>query len=118
VTGDTKKQTRHHLQASLQTFDHVSLSIDGERLDHVKDFLTSTPFFDIHLFKHNIVGAPEAGDYQMAIGGWFIMLRGLSEGDHEVKAHDEFGPQGDRVSATTRYVFHAVLPPPPPPPPN
>jgi hypothetical protein len=116
VNGDTKHQALRHLRASLDTFDHVNLSIDGQRLDRVKGFLTSTPFFDIHLYKHNIVGAPEAGDYQMAIGGWFVMIRGLSQGDHVVKAHDEFGPPDDRTSATTKYQLHAVLPPLPPPP--
>ncbi len=108
VDGATHGEARQDLRKNLRHTTGVFVSIDGEQVRHVNRFRTHTSFFRILLYNHNIVGAPKRGIYEMIIGGWFLMIRGLEAGDHTIIAHDVYPSPDGPVSATTRYKLHAA----------
>jgi hypothetical protein len=109
VDGATRAEARRQdLRKSLRHTKGLFVSIDAEQVRHVDRFRTHTPFFRIFLYNHNIVGAPKRGTYQMIVGGWFFMIRGLVAGDHTIIAHDVYPSPDGPVSATTRYKLHAA----------
>ena len=80
LDADTRKATQQIAEDQLAAIHDVVTKVDGERIHHIDRFKTAS-WLRLDLGADNLFGAP-AGQYQMFLGGWFLMVRGLDPGRH------------------------------------
>jgi hypothetical protein len=61
----------------------ISATLDGQKIENLDSYRTATDFFNITIAKDNIFDIP-AGTYRGAADGFFVFLKPLSVGDHEL----------------------------------
>lgn len=61
----------------------ISATLDGQKIENLDSYRTATDFFNITIPKDNIFDIP-AGTYRAAADGFFVFLKPLSVGDHEL----------------------------------
>jgi hypothetical protein len=61
----------------------ISATLDGQKIENLDSYRTASDFFNITIAKDNIFDIP-AGTYRGAADGFFVFLKPLSVGDHEL----------------------------------
>ena len=61
----------------------ISATLDGKKIENLDSYRTATDFFNITIAKDNIFDIPP-GTYRGAADGFFVFLKPLSVGDHEL----------------------------------
>lgn len=61
----------------------ISATLDGQKIENLDSYRTATDFFNITIAKDNIFDIP-VGTYRGAADGFFVFLKPLSVGDHEL----------------------------------
>ena len=61
----------------------ISATLDGQKIENLDSYRTATDFFNITHVKDNIFGTP-AATYRGVADGFFVFLKPLSVGDHEL----------------------------------
>ena len=104
LDADTRKATQRIAEDQLAAIHDVVTKVDGERIHHIDRFKTAS-WLRLDLGADNLFGAP-AGQYQMFLGGWFLMVRGLDPGRHTIWLGDVFTDQThtDQV-ATIKFIL-------------
>lgn len=83
----------------------VEVTIDGVSIQNISKYNVQSPIFDVTLPENNVFGAP-AGPTKAVSGGWWVLLRPLPPGDHQiifggsVIDNPTTGTQGFAVEAT------------------
>ena len=61
----------------------VEVTIDGVKIQDIDKYIVQSPIFDVTLPENNIFGAP-AGPTKAVSGGWWVLLRPLLPGNHQI----------------------------------
>jgi hypothetical protein len=62
----------------------ISATLDGQKIENLDSYRTATDFFNITYVKDNIFDVP-AGTYRGVADGFFVFLKPLSVGNHELQ---------------------------------
>ena len=62
----------------------ISATLDGQKIENLDGYRTATDFFNITIIKDNIFDAA-AGTYRGIADGFFVFLKPLSVGNHELQ---------------------------------
>lgn len=62
----------------------ISATLDGQKIENLDSYRTATDFYNITYVKDNIFGTP-AGTYRAVSDGFFVFLKPLSVGNHELQ---------------------------------
>ena len=62
----------------------ISATLDGQKIEILDSYRTATDFFNISYTRDNIYDLP-AGTYRGIADGFFVFLKPLSLGDHELQ---------------------------------
>jgi hypothetical protein len=92
VTGECDtSETESHSDADLrqcsmegQEYAAISATLDGQKIENLDSYRTATDFFNITAVKDNIFDSP-AGTFRGAADGFFVFLKPLSVGNHELQ---------------------------------
>jgi hypothetical protein len=68
-------------------FSTVSASIDGTDLKNLKDYRTTSKFFNITIPRDNVFEA-DPGTFRSVVDGFFVFLEPLPPGRHEIRFYD------------------------------
>jgi hypothetical protein len=68
-------------------FSTLTASVDGTELKNLKEYRTTSKFFNITIPGDNIFGA-DPGTYRSIVDGYFVFLEPLPPGEHEIKFYD------------------------------
>lgn len=67
----------------LVDLESMSVTIDGKKVKNLGDFRAQSPAFDFSLPEDNLFGA-DAGSYSAVTDGYWLMLKPLSPGQHQI----------------------------------
>jgi hypothetical protein len=85
-TSEAQSQSDAELrQCSMEgnEFGAISATLDGQNIEKLESYRTATDFFNVTNVKDNIFDAP-AGTYRGVADGFFVFLKPLSVGNHEL----------------------------------
>lgn len=104
LDSDTRKGTKAIADAFMAMTHDAVVKVDGERVSGIDRFKTGS-WVRLDLGADNLFGVP-AGEYQMFLEGWFVMVRGLAPGRHTIWLGDVFTDttHTDQV-ATIKFVL-------------
>ena len=97
-SGETGPQLKTCVEDGLSYVTVLQAEIDGVAVADVQSYRIVTPLLGITLPEDNVLELL-AGERQMVVGGWFLLVSPLAEGEHVIHVHDEFAP--DFVSDVT-----------------
>ncbi|HXV87940.1 MAG TPA: hypothetical protein VD710_02485 [Nitrososphaeraceae archaeon] len=86
-TSESTSQSDAELRQCSMAGDEygaISATLDGQKIEILDSYRTATDFFNISYTKDNIYDLP-AGTYRGIADGFFVFLKPLSLGDHELQ---------------------------------
>jgi hypothetical protein len=86
-TSDPASQSDADLRQCSTAGDEygaISATLDGQKIENLDSYRTATDFFNITAVKGNIFDSP-AGTYRAIADGFFVFLKPLSLGNHELQ---------------------------------
>lgn len=111
--GNTESELRSCANAIIDRATFVQASVDGKPIQDVRMFRFESPLFEFTAVKDNVFGIPE-GTTQSVADGYWILLKPLSPGDHEIHFHGgaNFPATKDvhpAVKFSTEVTYHLTI---------
>lgn len=106
----TESDLRNCAKDDQDTVNVVNATIDGRPVDKLNSFRIQSPLFDINLPPNNIAGVPP-GSTQAVSDGWFIILKPLPLGEHQIKSYGAIiDPTGSgMINFATSTTFNIIV---------
>lgn len=98
---DTVEEVRNAVTENIDQAHNLQVSVDGTNID-VDNLRTQSRLFPFELGNDNIFGAP-AGQYQAISDGYWVALKPLSVGEHEISFSAE-GADGFSLDVTYHLI--------------
>ena len=105
LDADTRKGIEAIVEGFMAMTHDAVVKVDGERVSKIDRFKTGS-WVRLDLGADNLFGVP-AGEYQMFLEGWFLMVRGLEPGRHTIWLGDVFtDPTHTDQVATIKFILN------------
>jgi hypothetical protein len=86
--GENEAELRACIDADMDVFSNVSVSVDGEAVPDIDRYWVISPMHDVTFPEGNAFEI-EPGTTQAVAAGWFVMISDLEPGTHEIVVHDD-----------------------------
>lgn len=92
------------------TVNVLNATVDGKAIQHLDRFRVQSPLFNITLPPNNIAGV-SPGTTQAISDGWFIILKPLQVGEHEIRSYGaSIDPTGSgNINFATSTTFKIIV---------
>jgi hypothetical protein len=85
--------------------------LDGKKIENLETYRTATDFFNITHVKDNIFDVP-AGTYRGVADGFFVFLKPLSVGNHELQIKTSVtNPTTPSFNYASEGIYHLKISP-------
>jgi hypothetical protein len=81
----TEEDMRQCTKDDQDKVNLVSVTVDGIEVPGVSEYRFQSPLFNLTLPENNVVGVP-AQETQGVSDGYFVMLKPLPKGEHEIRS--------------------------------
>jgi hypothetical protein len=89
----------------------ISATLDGKKIENLDSYRTATDFFNITFVKDNIFDVP-AGTYRGVADGFFVFLKPLSVGNHELQVKTSVtNPTTPSFNYASEGIYHLKISP-------
>lgn len=89
----------------------ISAVLDGEKMENLESYRTTTDFFNITYVKDNIFDVP-VGTYRGIADGFFVFLKPLSVGSHELHVKASVtNPMTPSYNFAAEAIYHLTISP-------
>lgn len=89
----------------------ISATLDGQKIESLDSYRTATDFFNITYVKDNIFDVP-AGTYKGVADGFFVFLKPLSVGNHELQVKSSVtNPMTPSYNFASEAIYHLKISP-------
>ena len=83
--ASTEEEMRQCAKEDQDKVNHVSVTVDGIEVPGLTDYRFQSPLFNLTLPENNVLGVT-AQETQGVSDGYFIMLKPLPRGEHEIRS--------------------------------
>jgi hypothetical protein len=110
--GQTQESLLAQCTEIINQQKNLELIIDGNKVRNLESYRVTNPsFFTVHFPENNIFEPTPAGDYPAVADGYWVLIQGLSAGEHDItvvgKLHGQtsFG----KIDFRTQVTYHLTV---------
>jgi hypothetical protein len=109
-TLKTESQLRACAKADQDKVRSLEATVDGVKLQNLEKYRVQSPLFSIRLPENNVLGL-SSGNTQVVSDGFWIMLKPLSAGNHEIHFSGSLGEitTTSPLNFATEVLYHLTV---------
>ncbi len=86
--GQSEEELKACASRDTDRYTNISVRIDGQAVPNVATFRRVSPYFEVTLPEHNVLGVP-IGDAEAVSDGYYMLLAPMLPGEHQIMVHVE-----------------------------